>query len=113
MSRISVVNFCPNCMTKLFSAERALEIGEAVQDVKDKEFSSVKRLFAESGVARFGVFIPGEGPDALLFERRIHFYPICSACAHLMGTTEFEEKCEFNIVMQRRYGWRMKGVADG
>ena len=28
----------------------------------------------------------------------------------LMGTTEFEEKCELNIVLRRRYGTRLKRI---
>ena len=97
----SVVTFCPGCMTPLLTQKEAEEIANAFMSHNIERIHSIIR---KNGLAAgFGVYVAGKEDLAQLLEHRIIVHPACYVCSVNFGLPEYEERCETNIIMSRRF----------
>ena len=100
----SITNFCPGCMTQLFTMA---EGKRAAQAFSKADFPGVKASFSKYS-AGFGIYVPGNEEYAQLLSHRVIVHPICSRCMKHAGEPWFEEKVERSIALSLRYVRRLK-----
>lgn len=96
---LTIVNFCPSCLTRLLSIEDA----KTIVKLFPKELTTtINDILVKSNCASLGIFEPTTEEFLLLLDHRLVLYPMCHRCAVGITCGKKQELIEKNLAWSRR-----------